>query len=101
MNEELKFIADHFGPERQRSKASEEHNEAKEAIDAYRHALKHEDDPLELAYYREHMIEELADAHITRLQVIYQEGAEDEFEAMVQKKIERTLKRIEDGYYES
>lgn len=101
MKKELKFIADHFGPERQRAKASEEHGEAKEAIDMYRHALKHEDDPIELAYYREHMIEELADAHITRLQVIYHEGAEDEFEAMVQRKIKRTIDRIKDGYYDS
>ncbi len=99
MNEELKFIADHFGPERQRAKASEEHGEAKEAIDAYRHALKHEDDPLELAYYREHMIEELADAHITRLHIIYHEGAEDEFKEKVQEKIKRTIQRIKDNYY--
>ena len=99
MNEELKFIADHFGPERQRTKASEEHGEAKDALDDYRYALKNEDDPLELAYYRERMIEELADAHITRVQVIYHEGAEEEFQEMVKKKIKRTLQRIEDNYY--
>ena len=100
MNKEILKIADHFGPERQRAKASEEFGEAKEAIDNYRHALIHEDDPIELAYYRECAIEELADAYITGMQFIYHEMAEDEFGEMIQKKINRTLERIKSGYYD-
>lgn len=101
MNKDLKFIADHFGHFRQLAKASEEHDEAKVAIENYRRALKIENDPIELAYYRECVIEELADAYITGMQVIYHEMAEDEFAEMVQKKINRTIQRIKDGYYDA
>ena len=99
MNKDLITIADHFGHATQLSKQSEESRELTEATDEYHQCLVIEDDPEELKRKRAHMIEEMADTHIVMQQIIYQENAQAEFDAMVKAKIERTLKRIKEGFY--
>ena len=101
MNEELKFIADNFGPVTQLAKQVEEGNEMVEATEAFHHALLIEDDPFEIEVKRQHMVEEMADAWIVMQQNIYFHSSTEEFEDFVKAKIERTLERIEDGYYGS
>lgn len=99
MNKQLKTIADNFGPVTQLSKQVEEGNEMVEATEAFHHALLIEDDPFEIEVKRQHMIEEMADAWIVMQQNIYFHSSKKEFEDFVSAKIERTLNRIEDGYY--
>lgn len=99
MNKNLKIIADHFGPVTQLSKQVEEGNEMVEATEAFHHALLIEDDPFEIEVKRQHMIEEMADAWIVMQQNIYFHSSTEEFEDFVNAKVERTLNRIEDGYY--
>ena len=99
MSNEIRKIADHFGLPSQLNKKVEESLEAAEATAQFHCALMFEDDPEELARKREAMIEEMADEAIMTSQILYFLGAEGEFERMRQKKIERTLKRMKDGYY--
>lgn len=99
MNENLKKIANHFGHASQLNKISEESKELTEAADDYHQALVVEDDPIELAYAREHLIEEMADTLIMIKQVAYLECAEDELAEAVEQKTQRTLKRIKEGFY--
>lgn len=99
MKKELKTIADNFGPVTQLSKQVEEGNEMVEATEAFHHALLIEDDPFEIEVKRQHMIEEMADAWIVIQQNIYFHSSKEEFEDFVNAKVERTLNRIEDGYY--
>ena len=99
MKKELKVIADNFGPVTQLSKQVEEGNEMVEATEAFHHALLIEDDPFEIEVKRQHMIEEMADAWIVMQQNIYFHSSKEEFDDFVNAKVERTLNRIEDGYY--
>ena len=101
MNQKLKQIADHFGPASQLSKLAEESHELWEAAEAYHHALVIEDDPDEIERARAHLIEEMADVFIVAEQVLYQEKANDYLETMLDFKIQRTIDRIEEGYYGS
>ena len=99
MKKELKVIADNFGPVTQLMKQVEEGNEMVEATEAFHHALLIEDDPFEIEVKRQHMIEEMADAWIVMQQNIYFHSSKEEFDDFVNAKVERTLNRIEDGYY--
>ena len=99
INKKIKTIADHFGHESQLHKLREESIETAEAASDYATTLWIENDPLEIAYYREHLIEEMADEHIMIMQMIYLMEADEEFKKQVDAKIERTLHRIETGYY--
>lgn len=101
MKKELKFIANHFGPEKQREKAIEESGEYTQALKEYTYALKYEDDPQEIEYRRKHAIEEAADTWITTWHFLHQENAWIEFWGFVKAKIKRTIERIKDGYYDS
>lgn len=99
MRKELKFIADHFGPVTQLAKQSEEGREVAEATEAFHHSLILEDVPEEIERKRKNMIEEMADAWIMIQQNVYHHSTPEEFEAFVESKIKRTLKRIKDKYY--
>ena len=100
MNEELKKIGDHFGPVTQLSKQSEESKELTEATDEFHQALVIEDDPEEIERKRQHMIEEMADTWIMIKQNIRFHSSQEEFDSIVQAKLKRTLKRIDEGFYE-
>lgn len=100
MNKELKKIGDHFGPVTQLSKQSEESKELTEATDEFHQALVIEDDPEEIERKRQHMIEEMADTWIMIQQNIRFHSSQEEFDSIVQAKLKRTLKRIDEGFYE-
>lgn len=92
-------IADYFGPATQLAKQSEESCELTEATDEFHQALIIEDDPEEIERKRVHMIEEMADTWITIQENIYRHSSPEEFKAMVDSKLNRTLDRMDTGYY--
>ena len=100
MNKEIKTIADHFGPVTQLAKQAEEGREVAEATESFHHSLILENDPEEIERKRKSMIEEMADVWIMVRQNIYHHSSPEEFQAFVEAKIKRTLKRIKNGYYE-
>lgn len=100
MREELKKIYTHFGLATQLQKQREEHIEAAEASADLSTSLTFDDHPEHWEHYRKNLIGEMADAHIMDTQIIHALGAEEEFKAMVEAKIQRTLKRIDEGYYD-
>lgn len=98
--ERIKFIADHFGHETQRKKAHEEFIEAAESNARWGVVQTFCNDPAYTEQVRKEYVGELADALIMIKQQVYQISDPDEFKAVVDAKIERTLNRIETGYYE-
>lgn len=97
--EDMHKIADHFGPENQRFKSIEECNEYIDAVRKLQHAIDLGEPPEEIATLRLNVIEEAADAILTIEQNVYLLKGESDCKKMRQYKIERTLKRIETGYY--
>jgi NTP pyrophosphatase (non-canonical NTP hydrolase) len=86
MQEKLTTILNHFGFENKLDKLKEETNELLEAIQ--------EDD-------RQHTLEEMADVLIVIQQIaIYYGFTEEALGEMYENKINRTIKRIETGFYE-
>jgi NTP pyrophosphatase (non-canonical NTP hydrolase) len=86
----LKTIADTFGS-KQVMKLVEEMAELTQAI-----ARVHNNDNEENSL---HIIEEMADVEIVLEQLKYLLRSQDDFEIIKQQKIQRTLERIESGYY--
>jgi hypothetical protein len=83
INEDLKYIADHYGLEHQLGKCKEELNELIEAIDSLDERA---------------IIEEVADAEIMISQIKYLRDIPDEQIDVIKKyKIQRQLQRIENG----
>lgn len=99
MNEDIKRIANHFGTRNQLEKAVEECGELAEAIHDYLNGIDLEADPVDSARDREHVIEEMADVLILIEELAYLLSARPELWKMRGYKIERTLKRMKDGYY--
>ena len=83
INEDLKYIADHYGLEHQLGKCKEELNELIEAIDSLDERA---------------IIEEVADVEIMISQIKYLRDIPDEQVDVIKKyKIQRQLQRIKDG----
>lgn len=83
INEDLKYIADHYGLEHQIGKCKEELGELIEAIDSLDERA---------------IIEEIADVEIMISQIKYLRDIPDEQVDVVKKyKIQRQLRRIKDG----
>lgn len=83
INEDLKYIADHYGLEHQLGKCKEELGELIEAIDSFDERA---------------IIEEVADAEIMISQIKYLRDIPDEQVDVIKKyKIQRQLQRIENG----
>lgn len=107
--QDMKKIADHFGLSTQLEKLREEMRECEESSRIYQSNLELNPDPqtmtpdehIDRATERLHLIEELADVKLMLDQIVYLIHGESDFKKMYQHKIERTLKRIENGYYES
>lgn len=97
--QDMKKIADHFGPERQRLKAIEECNEFIAALRHLQRAIDLGEPPDVIATLRLNVIEEGADVRLMIDQIMYQTGGESDCKKMYNFKIERTLKRIESKYY--
>jgi len=96
--EDIKFIANHFGQTNQRCKLIEESGELSREISK------------DIAADRStsyHTLEEMADCLILIEQLLYLKQKESNCDVakllgeIVDKKIERTLERIEEGYYEN
>ena len=83
INEDLKYIADHYGVEHQLGKCKEELNGLIEALDGNSDT---------------HLAEEIADVEIMISQIKYLRDIPDEQVDVVKKyKIQRQLRRIKDG----
>lgn len=83
INEDLKYIADHYGLEGQTEKCKEELNELIEALDGSSDT---------------HLAEEIADVEIMISQIKYLRDIPDEQVDVIKKyKIQRQLRRIKDG----
>lgn len=91
MEEDFKKIVDHFGVTKQIKKFAEESFELQEALltDDY------------TKQSRKHIIEELCDCLIiiNQFKTAY-DITDDELADIINFKIDRTLKRIEEGYYD-
>lgn len=83
INEDLKYIADHYGLKHQLEKCKEELNELIEALGSNCDI---------------HLAEEIADVEIMILQIKYLRNIPDEqVDVIMQYKIQRQLRRIENG----
>lgn len=105
--QEMKKIADHFGLTNQLEKLREEMRECEESSRIYQSNLELNPDPhsmspeeqIDRATERLHLIEELADVKLMIDQIVHLIHGESDLKKMYQYKIERTLHRIETGYY--
>ncbi|MDF2563751.1 MAG: hypothetical protein K0Q53_146 [Massilibacillus sp.] len=91
IDKDLKTIANHFKYDNQKSKTIEEAEEFLEALEEY-HNNKN-------VKNLEHLTEEIADLEICLSQLKYLIGINQYVEEVKQQKIQRTLERIETGYY--
>lgn len=106
MEKDLLKIIEHFGVNNQQRKLQEEVFELQEAITKYEEFNNRIED---LAIYdidetelkKEHIIEELVDVMVIlkEVQYIYKINRED-IRKIMKNKINRTLERIESGYYD-
>jgi len=86
IQKKIKYIADHFDEETQQKKLCEEMMEL--AI-----ADSNANDDM--------FLDEVADVMILIMQRMYQRGvSEDRLEIFMKKKLDRTIHRIKEGYYE-
>lgn len=100
MEEDLLKIIEHFGVNNQQRKLQEEVFELQEAIMEYRYDENKIYPEVEKCL-KEHIIEEIVDTMILlkQFQHYYKINREDIRKTM-KNKINRTLERIESGYYE-
>lgn len=93
-------IINHFGYRNQMKKLNEETYELLEAIDNYEDGLSN-DNVEELNMLREHIIEEMGDVLILLTEFIGKYNIEKpELDVIMDYKINRTLQRIDTGYYD-
>lgn len=99
MEEDLKKIIEHYGVKPQVRKFNEESYELEEAILDYINVEVYKGSAAEV-YYKEHLIEELADVEVMLGEFIEHYNIDrTDIDKVKQKKIERQLKRIEsDGH---
>lgn len=104
MKEDLLKIINEFGVNNQQRKLQEEIFELQEAITCYElnNSVSYNIPLCELAYGMDSIVEEMADVMVLLNQFIaYYEIPHKELRNMCKKKINRTLKRIKEGYYKS
>ena len=90
MEEKLLKIINHFGREKQRDKLCEEFRELQDEL--YRYVVLQDEADV---------LTEVADVFVLCLQFLYDYGYPVEcLVEEINKKIERTLERMENGYYE-
>lgn len=82
-------IVEHFGKENQEEKLLEELEELKEEL-----KINIKQDTI-----TENTISEMADVHILIAQLLLKYDKQEEYNAAVEYKLERTIKRIKEGYY--
>lgn len=93
-------IMNHFGCRNQMKKLNEETYELLEAIDGYEDALA-SDNVEELRILRDHVIEEMGDVLILLTEFIGNyDIKKPELDFIMDYKINRTLERIDMGYYD-
>ena len=99
-------IINHFGLRAQMKKLNEEVYEFLEAVDNYEDAVVEQEmnnyyTAAELAIFRNHLIEEMGDVLILLTQFIGRYDIEKkELDYVMDYKLERTLERIDTGYYD-
>lgn len=97
MYDDLLEIINHFGVENQQRKLQEEIFELNEAITQYEILNDY------IGHYqdmKDHILEELVDCEILLSQLKINYGYDnDEFNNLKRKKVNRTLKRMKEGYY--
>lgn len=90
MDEKLLYIIEHFGLKNQREYLGKEYQELQDEL--YRYIVL--DDEADI-------LTEIADVFVLCLQFLYHYGySEEELIEEMKFKIDRTLKRIEEGYYD-
>lgn len=103
MEDKLFEIITHFGIENQQRKLMEEIFELQSAITTHEMALSNEYE-IPLTYIvgtQEHIIEELGDVLVLLKQIIaYYDITERQLEETINKKVDRTIQRIKENYYE-
>lgn len=103
MEEDLLKIIEHFGINNQQRKLQEEIFELQEAITTHelKKSVEYEIPLTEIIGTKEHITEEIADICVILRQFmeIYN-ITQDEISERMANKINRTLERIESGYYE-
>lgn len=99
-------IINHFGLRAQMKKLNEETYELLEAIDNYEDAWLEQEGPdpyytaQEMAFFREHIVEEMGDVLILLTQFIARYNIEKtELDVWMDAKLDRTKERIKTGYY--
>ncbi len=103
MEKDLLKIIEHFGINNQQRKLQEEIFELQEQISIYEqvHDWNSNDYFMGIVPEKDGIAEELADVIILLKQIFYYyKFDEDEIKQLEQSKINRTLERIESGYYE-
>ena len=94
------YIINHFGYRNQMKKLNEETYELLEAIDNYEDGLSN-DNVEELNMLRGHIIEEMGDVLILLTEFIGKyDIKKPELDVIMDYKINRTLERIDTGYYD-
>ena len=103
MKEDLLKIIEHFGINNQQRKLEEEIFELEEAItiNQLKETVEYEIPLTEIVGTREHIAEEIADVMLLLEQFkTYYGITSEEITNIFWSKVDRTLKRIESGYYE-
>ena len=103
MKEDLLKIIEHFGINNQQRKLEEEIFELEEAItiNQLKETVEYEIPLTEIVGTREHIAEEIADVMLILEQFkTYYGITNEEITNIFWSKADRTLKRIESGYYE-
>ena len=95
--EKIKIIAEHYGYEAQSRQCIEEMAELMQAINKLRRSIGH-GQLTEKSFKEclENLTEEMADVQIMLWQIEYLLSAENMIEEMIEKKLNRQLKRIEE-----
>lgn len=96
-------IMEHFGYRAQMKKLAEECYEFLEAVDNHEDVcmLKHGDEDGDTTLSRTFVIEEMADILVLLTEFIAKYNIrQEELNAFMDYKLERTLERIENGYYD-
>ena len=103
MEKDLLKIIEHFGINNQQRKLHEEIFELQEAITTHelKKSVEYEIPLTEIIGTKEHITEEIADICVILSQFMeYYDITQDEISNRMINKINRTLERIESGYYE-
>ena len=101
MKEDLLKIIEHFGIRNQLKKFNEECYELEEAILDYQTEIAYFDEDAMTLSIKKHIAEEIADCMVILEQFkLYYEISSEEITKIFWEKVNRTLERIESGYYE-